>query len=60
MKTKQYKNITVEVIYPKTEKGINELQNSQAKAMLRILRKQLGVDGLRRFVEYAESKSKSK
>lgn len=52
--------IEVEVIYPKTVEGIKELEDSQARAMLRILEKQLGEDGLRRFIEYAESKTKDK
>ncbi len=52
--------IEVEVIYPETVEGIRELEDSQARAMLRILEKQLGEDGLRTFIEYAESKTKDK
>lgn len=57
---KKKQPIEVEVIYPETAEGIKELQDSQARAMLRILENQLGEDGLRRFIEYAESKAKDK
>ncbi|NFA44001.1 hypothetical protein EXM65_15855 [Clostridium botulinum] len=49
-------NIKVRVHYPTTPEGIEELKESQAKAMLSILEERLGPEGLDYVMEELKKK----
>lgn len=53
---RKHQKMTVTVVYPTTEEGMQELHESQAKAMLYVLESRLGEEGLRTFIEYAKEK----
>lgn len=56
MRPKKHQNIKVTVVYPETDEGMRKLEESQAKAVLHILEKKLGEEGLSKFIEYARKK----
>ncbi|MEX0050096.1 hypothetical protein AB2T85_05560 [Clostridium butyricum] len=49
---KKKQPITVRLFYPETEEGMTELRESQSRAVLDILEKQLGPERLKEFMEY--------
>lgn len=51
---KKKQPITVRVFYPETAEGIKELRENQSKATLDILEKQLGEEGLKKFMKRLE------
>ena len=51
---KKKQPIKVRVFYPETAEGIKELRESQSKATLGILEKQLGEEGLRKLMQHVE------
>lgn len=57
---KKKQPITVRVFYPETAEGIKELRESQSKAILDILEKQLGEDGLKKLMKRVEDEIKYK
>lgn len=57
---KKKQPITVRVFYPETAEGIKELRESQSKAILDILKKQLGEDGLKKLMKHVEDEIKYK
>jgi hypothetical protein len=57
---KKKQPITVRVFYPETAEGIKELRESQSKAILDILEKQLGEDGLKKLMKHVEDEIKYK
>ena len=59
MRPKKHQNLKVKIFYPETEEGLKELQESQSQAMLYILEKKLGTEGLNGFIDYARGKVSS-
>lgn len=55
MRPRKHQNLKVKIFYPETSEGIKELQESQSQAMLYILEKRLGTEGLGHFIEYARN-----
>lgn len=51
---KKKQPITVRVFYPETAEGIKELRETQSKATLDILEKQLGEEGLKKLMKCLE------
>ncbi|MEX0083522.1 hypothetical protein AB2T90_13915 [Clostridium butyricum] len=51
---KKKQPITVRVFYPETAEGIKELRETQSKATLDILEKQLGEEGLKKLMKRLE------
>lgn len=56
MRPRKHQNMKVRVFYPETDEGMEELQESQSKAVLHILENKLGEEGLSIFIEYAKKK----
>lgn len=54
----RHQQIKVRVFYPETAEGINELRESQSKATLDILEKQLGEKGLKKLMQHMEEDMK--
>jgi hypothetical protein len=54
---KKKETIEVQVFYPETKEGIEELKNSQGKVMVEILEKQLGENKAEQLFKYLKIKS---